>query len=149
MRTTLLPTLLLLAALGGLGCTNRTGRYRGPTYDASSTGAVACTDTCRYASDGACDDGGEGSDYALCELGTDCADCGPRGGGDDGSSTSPPGGLSPSCQGALDEIAAIDTGGAPCLGPCVDDYAACLERDDCADTAACQERFRSCTDRCG
>jgi len=32
-----------------------------------------------YANDGHCDDGGEGSDYAACPLGTDCADCGARG----------------------------------------------------------------------
>ena len=32
-----------------------------------------------YANDGHCDDGGPGSDYAACPLGTDCADCGARG----------------------------------------------------------------------
>lgn len=32
-----------------------------------------------YADDGHCDDGGPGSDYAACPLGTDCADCGKRG----------------------------------------------------------------------
>ena len=37
-----------------------------------------CSDTCRFASDGACDDGGPESDYDLCELGTDCTDCGVR-----------------------------------------------------------------------
>lgn len=42
-----------------------------------------CTDTCRDAGDGWCDDGGEGSDYSICALGTDCGDCGPR------ASTSP------------------------------------------------------------
>lgn len=38
----------------------------------------ACNDTCTTASDGQCDDGGSGSQYCVCELGTDCADCGPR-----------------------------------------------------------------------
>lgn len=38
----------------------------------------ACTDTCRYASDEDCDDGGPGAEFDLCALGTDCADCGPR-----------------------------------------------------------------------
>ena len=28
--------------------------------------------------DGTCDDGGPGAEYSFCELGTDCADCGPR-----------------------------------------------------------------------
>ncbi|MEC7518940.1 MAG: hypothetical protein VYE22_03690 [Myxococcota bacterium] len=37
-----------------------------------------CQDSCAYAGDGECDDGGPDSDYSLCPLGTDCADCGPR-----------------------------------------------------------------------
>merc|ERR1712070_74944 len=37
-----------------------------------------CSDTCRYSKDHACDDGGEGSEYSLCDVGTDCADCGER-----------------------------------------------------------------------
>ncbi len=37
-----------------------------------------CSDTCRWAGDGECDDGGPGSDYSVCALGTDCTDCGPR-----------------------------------------------------------------------
>ena len=41
----------------------------------------ACTNTCPFAFDGDCDDGGRGSDYELCRLGTDCADCGSRAGG--------------------------------------------------------------------
>ncbi|MBX3248350.1 MAG: hypothetical protein KF901_14315 [Myxococcales bacterium] len=40
-----------------------------------------CTNTCTYAFDGDCDDGGPGADYSLCEYGTDCDDCGPRSGG--------------------------------------------------------------------
>jgi hypothetical protein len=37
-----------------------------------------CADTCPFAGDGVCDDGGLWSEYALCEYGTDCADCGSR-----------------------------------------------------------------------
>ena len=44
-----------------------------------------CTDTCGpegkpggWAGDGACDDGGEGSEFDVCDFGTDCTDCGPR-----------------------------------------------------------------------
>jgi len=49
----------------------------------------SCSDDCVYASDGTCDDGGDGSTYDLCEHGTDCDDCGPRDGGyDDGYSGS-------------------------------------------------------------
>ncbi len=36
-----------------------------------------CTDTCRFAADGECDDGGPGAQYEECTYGTDCADCGP------------------------------------------------------------------------
>ena len=39
---------------------------------------VACTNTCAYASDGECDDGGPGSEFATCVRGTDCFDCGVR-----------------------------------------------------------------------
>ena len=41
-------------------------------------GGGGCTNTCIDAYDGWCDDGGPGSDWSICELGTDCADCGPR-----------------------------------------------------------------------
>ncbi len=49
------------------------------TDPAPSEPATTCSDTCRYARDGACDDGGEGSTYSECALGTDCSDCGSRG----------------------------------------------------------------------
>jgi hypothetical protein len=39
-----------------------------------------CSNTCDYAFDGECDDGGSGSgSIVACSPGTDCADCGPRG----------------------------------------------------------------------
>ncbi|XP_070549967.1 uncharacterized protein [Ptychodera flava] len=37
-----------------------------------------CTDTCEYAADTDCDDGGADSDYNVCQYGSDCTDCGPR-----------------------------------------------------------------------
>lgn len=43
-----------------------------------------CNDTCFFADDGRCDDGGAGSVSAACELGSDCKDCGPRPGGGSG-----------------------------------------------------------------
>jgi bacterioferritin-associated ferredoxin len=39
---------------------------------------LLCLDTCPYAFDGECDDGGPGSLYSVCGFGTDCGDCGPR-----------------------------------------------------------------------
>ena len=41
-------------------------------------GDPMCNDTCRWAGDGECDDGGAGCLYSLCEFGSDCADCGVR-----------------------------------------------------------------------
>ncbi len=37
-----------------------------------------CTNSCSYPDDGFCDDGGAGSQYNVCDFGTDCGDCGPR-----------------------------------------------------------------------
>ncbi len=44
-----------------------------------SIGTFANNNTCKYANDGSCDDGGVGSSYSLCDLGTDLNDCGYRG----------------------------------------------------------------------
>ena len=45
--------------------------------DVAATGAAdTCTDgSCPHTDDGDCDDGGPGSEYAVCPLGTDCNDC--------------------------------------------------------------------------
>ena len=37
-----------------------------------------CSETCTFSNDGDCDDGGPGSDFDVCALGTDCIDCGFR-----------------------------------------------------------------------
>jgi uncharacterized protein len=37
-----------------------------------------CSDSCASARDGECDDGGANSLYAVCDLGSDCGDCGIR-----------------------------------------------------------------------
>ena len=37
-----------------------------------------CDDSCYFSSNGRCDEGSDGFGFALCEIGTDCADCGPR-----------------------------------------------------------------------
>ena len=41
-------------------------------------GTATCLNTCRFASDGDCDDGGAGGEYHSCTPCTDCEDCGPR-----------------------------------------------------------------------
>lgn len=54
--------------------------YIGPDLSESTSCLVAsvCDATCATAGDGECDDGGPGSLYNGCDLGTDCADCGAR-----------------------------------------------------------------------
>ena len=37
-----------------------------------------CSNTCGYANDFDCDDGGPGAEFTACSLGTDCSNCGPR-----------------------------------------------------------------------
>ena len=44
-----------------------------PSYPCPGTGS-----TTLHASDGVCDDGGPGSEYAYCNFGRDCSDCGIR-----------------------------------------------------------------------
>lgn len=82
-----------------------------------------CTNTCRFANDGDCDDGGPGSDFSLCSLGTDCNDCGPRssGGGGGGGSD----GCTNTCRFASDGD--CDDGGAG------SDFSLCDLGTDCND----------------
>ncbi len=53
---------------------------RGPEVERSfnETTENACDESCSFANDGDCDDGGPGYDFAFCSEGTDCADCGNR-----------------------------------------------------------------------
>ncbi|MDP4685430.1 MAG: hypothetical protein NWQ55_13865 [Salibacteraceae bacterium] len=48
------------------------------TLSMSSCVKELCDNTCAWPSDGVCDDGGEGSTYDHCDLGSDCIDCGTR-----------------------------------------------------------------------
>jgi hypothetical protein len=48
------------------------------TSDTELSTEPTCLNTCRYAYDGECDDGGPGSLYNVCEYGTDCSDCSAR-----------------------------------------------------------------------
>lgn len=88
-----------------------------------------CTNTCEFAYDDFCDDGGPGSDYDDCALGTDCADCEPRTDGDatddDGTDDEVGGGCTNTCDYAYDGV--CDDGGA---GSTYDD---CGLGTDCAD----------------
>ncbi len=81
-----------------------------------------CTETCATSGDGECDDGGENSIYAVCDYGTDCADCGPRV-------------CSNTCSSPND--GECDDGGANSL------YDICAIGTDCADCGA-----RTCSNTC-
>jgi hypothetical protein len=45
---------------------------------APAGGPSCCADSCDWANNGFCDDGGDGSSHSACDLGTDCTDCGNR-----------------------------------------------------------------------
>jgi len=62
-----LMSLLSLTAVYALASWSR--------LDRSPSREPDCTNTCRFAYDGECDDGREGALYALCPCYTDCADC--------------------------------------------------------------------------
>lgn len=72
---------------GGQTCVAGMCMGGGTSSSSSSGGSGGCTNTCMYANDGACDDGGPGAEFAVCALGTDCTDCGPRSGGTSSSSS--------------------------------------------------------------
>ena len=44
----------------------------------SATCHLRCLDTCQHSGDDLCDDGGDGAQYSMCPIGTDCTDCGRR-----------------------------------------------------------------------
>ncbi len=60
------------------GCPPGADIDRDGSDSGSSGGEEICTNTCAFAGDGECDDCGEGSDYSVCDIGTDCDDCGAR-----------------------------------------------------------------------
>ncbi len=50
----------------------------GCAADRGNVAETLCDDSCTFAGDGECDDGGEDSLYSVCEFGSDCEDCGLR-----------------------------------------------------------------------
>ena len=73
-------TLLLAASATAATCTwYEASPSPPPWYEASPSPpppTLAPGETCSFAQDGGCDDGGPGSEYDLCELNTDFTDCG-------------------------------------------------------------------------
>lgn len=68
-------------AIGSEGCVcdDAGGCDEGLACDMSSRRCglpqIVCENSCLYAEDGVCDDGGPGSEYNVCNYGTDCIDC--------------------------------------------------------------------------
>ena len=94
-------------------------------YAAGCVSQEECTNTCEYAYDGECDDGGDGADYDVCPLGTDCADCGSRGSDPDEESETSDSLCSNSCRYAFD--GECDDGGSGAA------YDVCALGTDCGD----------------
>jgi len=46
-----------------------------PSSFSSTRHSTHCSNTCAHSRDGDCDDGGAGSEWSLCAVGTDCSDC--------------------------------------------------------------------------
>ncbi len=98
------------------------------------TGAVPgvdlCQNTCPFADDGECDDGGPGALFAECTLGTDCGDCGPRSrgaGGDAGASDV-----------GRPDVGELDATPALCSGPSSLDRCILLTPDECSSYSTCR-----------
>ena len=73
--------ILFVATFVAVGCGGEVSEQPpGQTAppDDTVTDADICFDTCQFANDGVCDDGGSGSAFFECDFGTDCSDCGPR-----------------------------------------------------------------------
>jgi hypothetical protein len=108
-----------------VGAFTLTRRDQAPTLRELQPGQI-CSDGCASARDGECDDGGPGALYAVCDIGSDCADCGVR---------------------SVDELQGLlDGGGQLCFNACAtardgecDDggpdslYSLCTLGSDCAD----------------
>ncbi|MEM9187743.1 MAG: hypothetical protein AAGF12_01105 [Myxococcota bacterium] len=114
-----------------------------PTPSASAN----CTDTCSYAGDGECDDGGPDSQYDVCGLGTDCMDCGPR-----TDSGTPVGGTRPPTSGTCDDSCHWARDGVCDDGRPGAVSASCAPGTDCTDcqnTGASAPMCRAKAQSCG
>lgn len=80
--TPAMPTSVTGAPPSGAGAVSdkpdRNVSVRQEPTSAAGGGRTVCDDTCTYANDNECDDGGDGSTNAVCTFGTDCTDCGVR-----------------------------------------------------------------------
>lgn len=73
-----LSILLSLALIIGTGCKKGDGEDVEDKPPIKTEEDRPCENTCVFAYDGACDDGGPDAKFSYCDFGTDCADCGKR-----------------------------------------------------------------------
>ena len=62
---------------GGLAC-NQLAGIEDAELEGGGPSVTLCSNTCQFAHDGECDDGGPDADYPVCNIGSDCGDCGER-----------------------------------------------------------------------
>ena len=78
------PNLMSVAAVNIDGVLSSWSNYGVNTVHVAAPGDTiittntSCSDSCLFARDLVCDDGGAGSRYSACIIGTDCSDCGFR-----------------------------------------------------------------------
>jgi hypothetical protein len=82
MHSSLLVLFALLGGAHAFASTPEKGRLSRDSFvfdldDLDAAASSLCS--CNYAGDGECDDGGEGSQHSVCELGSDGSDCADRG----------------------------------------------------------------------
>lgn len=111
-----------------------------------------CINTCEFSGDGQCDDGGPDSDTSFCPVGTDCADCGPR--GEEDYENIP--GCTNECAlnfdgrcddggpGSFSDICAFGTDCADCGKRDVDETPFCGEDDICNEGCAIEDQDPDC-----
>ena len=110
------------------------------SFGFTASASAQCTNTCSTAHDNECDDGGPGSLYSICALGTDCNDCGPRGAGA-AAQVAPTGDTicTNTCGSSNDSE--CDDGGPNSL------YSICSYGSDCADCGA-RPATAGCSNTC-
>ena len=73
-----IPCPALTYAAGIAGASPNDIAAGGSSGGGGGSAGGGCSNTCASSNDGECDDGGPNSLYSVCQLGTDCADCGGR-----------------------------------------------------------------------
>ena len=78
-RTSLKKLMLWMLSLRSLADSVSAQPAAPPPPPLNPSGTSICSNKCRFALDRDCDDGGPGSEFGTCALGTDCTDCGGSG----------------------------------------------------------------------